>query len=267
MTTKRRNYANWTNTSTTFGLPCSIVKDAKELCRGSTHALNAPSTYSRRASLSGVKCKMENICTTGRKSDRIHAVTVALMRRWIWSMWFLKLTAAVQFAVLLHTQALNSKKLGMWAFTKTALCMSLFSNTVMLTTHPVRKYSSFPGCEAIPLFLLLSSLLPNKPRESLKKDKTHNIDVVWALGLLLRHDIKCFLVENRTQYASSTTDSEKKQDFLSPLSFFSSLTPKHIFHSACNWLAVSLSYCTTFTVQGLLKSLIVLRWALCRLRK
>lgn len=60
-----------------------------------------------------------------------------------------RLTACVLFSALWNTKAFNPHKLGTQDFNRTLLRMSLFSNTVMITTHPVRKYSSFSGCETI----------------------------------------------------------------------------------------------------------------------
>lgn len=67
-------------------------------------------------------------------------VTVALQWR---------LTACVLFSALRNTKAFNPHKFGTQDFNRTILHMSLFSNTVMITTHPVRKYSSFSGPETI----------------------------------------------------------------------------------------------------------------------
>lgn len=55
---------------------------------------------------------------------------------------------------LQNTKAFNPHKLGTRGSNKTALGMSLFSNTVMITIHPMRKCSSFSGCETISFFPL-----------------------------------------------------------------------------------------------------------------
>lgn len=60
-----------------------------------------------------------------------------------------RLRACVQFFTPPNTKEFNPHKLGTQDFNRTVLRMSLFSNTVMITIHPVRKYSSFSGCETI----------------------------------------------------------------------------------------------------------------------
>lgn len=70
-----------------------------------------------------------------------------------------RLTACVQVSALLNTKAFNSHKLGTGVFSRTALRMSLFSNTVMITIHPVRKYGSFTQYKTISCFYLVGFCL------------------------------------------------------------------------------------------------------------
>lgn len=62
--------------------------------------------------------------------------------------------AWVQFSAPPSTKAFNPHKLGTQGFDGTVLRMNLFSNTVMITIHPMRKCSSFSGSETISFYLL-----------------------------------------------------------------------------------------------------------------
>lgn len=67
-----------------------------------------------------------------------------------------KLTACVQVPALPNAKAFSPHKLGTWAFSKAILHMNLFSNTVMITIHPVRKYSLFKGYKSISCFFFFA---------------------------------------------------------------------------------------------------------------
>lgn len=74
-----------------------------------------------------------------------------------------------------NTKAFNPHKLGTRGFNRTALRMSLFSNTVMITIHPMRKCSSFSGCETISCFFLFRSLdIKVSVEKVLVENSTHN---------------------------------------------------------------------------------------------
>lgn len=61
------------------------------------------------------------------------------------------LTAFVRFSAPpdTNTKAFKPHKVGTRGSYRTLLRMSLFSNTVMITIHPMRKCSSFSGCRTI----------------------------------------------------------------------------------------------------------------------
>lgn len=91
-----------------------------------------------------------------------------------------------------NTEAFNPHKLGTRGLDRTVLRMSLFSNTVMITIHPMRKCSSFSGCETISFSLFTREPCPDL-RDILWTEELETAYIKIKKGQIFSHSKNCFM--------------------------------------------------------------------------